>query len=475
MPEPYELKYNCGQQALAFHKDHTSRAKLLIGPFGTGKTSSAAYDQIMCQSKRVKPFKDGIKRSRFAVVRNTYPQLRDTTIKTYMDWFPPYVFGQYLESKKTYTVRIEDRIIEIIFKALDTEKDVRDLLSLELTGAEVDEAREIKQDIFKGLLGRVGRYPSLKDFDGEDPFITPPQITLTTNYPSREHWLHKDFVSEMVDGYQIYEQDQSENKHNLRPGYYEDLENDYATRPDLLRTLVRGEWGVTVKGKEVYPEFNRKVHVADEDLLPIVKEGIKAGRQIIRGWDNTGLSPACAVTYINSVGQWYIVREFVDEDVDIIDFAEMVLNWCQRHFGSHMNYRDICDPGGNIRDSRKKSPAQYMSDELGMKLEDGIQTFKVRKSSVVGRLNRMANGEPAFVVDPSCVRLIDGFEGGYAYPEIGSSGVFKPEPAKNEYSHIHDAIQYPATMLFGAIYEDHHEQYEDHYDSRQGRSAHGGY
>ena len=52
--EPYVLTYNCGPVALRFHKDKQSRVKLLIGPFGTGKTSSGAYDQIMCQSKRVR-------------------------------------------------------------------------------------------------------------------------------------------------------------------------------------------------------------------------------------------------------------------------------------------------------------------------------------------------------------------------------------------------------------------------------------
>ena len=60
----------------------------------------------------------------------------------------------------------------------------------------------------------------------------------------------------------------------------------------------------------------------------------------------------------------------------------------------------------------------------------------------------MINGEPSLLIDPSCTTLIDGFEGGYAYPQIGSSGVYKTEPAKNSYSHIHDALQYPATKLF---------------------------
>lgn len=382
------------------------------------------------------------KRSRFAVVRNSYPELRDTTIKTYLDWFPPLYFGDdYNETNHRYVVHIEDREIEILFKALDSPKDVRDLLSLELTGAHVDEAREIHEDVIKGLLGRVGRYPSMKDTDGQSPFLTPPQIILTSNYPSTEHHLYRDFVKNRIDGYEIYEQSQEENRKNLRPGYYEDLEKDYAGRPDLLKTLVRGEWGVTVRGKQVYPEFARTLHVAKNPLKPI------HGVQVIRGWDNTGLSPACVVTQIGPTGQWLILHEFCGEDIGIIDFGEMVQLWCNQTFGSGQKYRDIGDPAGKNRDSNKMSPASYLR-RLDILIEDGVQTFSVRREAVAGRLAKLINGEAAMVLNPTCSRLIDGFEGGYAYPEIGKSGVFKSEPADNIYTHPHDALQYIATRLF---------------------------
>lgn len=449
MSDP-KLKYICGPIALDFHRDKESRVKLLIGPFGTGKTSSAAYDQIMLQSKRVRKSPDGVRRSRFAVVRNTFPQLRDTTIKTVLDWFPPLFFGKYNITEKQYLIRIDNREIEILFRALDIEKDVRNLLSLELTGAWVDEAREINQSIFKGLLGRVGRYPSVKDFDGQDPFKTPPQILLTTNYPSREHWLYGDFVSNPIEGYKIYEQDQGENKHNLRPNYYSDLEHDYADRPDLLRTLVRGEWGVTVRGKQVYPEFRREFHVTNQPLLPLILQGLeqRTDATIIRGWDNTGLSPAAVLTYLNSLGQWFIFKEFCGQDMGIIEFGEWLVAWCGEYLPAKTRFRDIGDPAGKTRDSTKGSPKDYLKANFQIIVEDGIQTFKIRREAVADRLNRQINGEPAILIDPGCIRLIDGFEGGYAYPEIGATGTFHTEPAKNEYSHVHDALQYPGTRLF---------------------------
>lgn len=451
----HDLTYICGPVAQRFHKDITSRVKLLLGPFGTGKTSSCAFDLVEKQSRRVLPTL-GKKRSRFAVVRNTYPELRDTTIRSYLDWFPPMFFGKYNATEKRYFINIEDREIELIFKALDSPDDVRDLLSLELTGAHVDEAREVHQDIIKGLLGRIGRFPSMKDTGGRNPFVDengidcPPQVDLSTNYPSTTHWLYGDFVSKRIDGYTLYEQGQSENKHNLRPGYYEDLEKDYANRPDLLRTLVRGEWGITVKGKQVFPEFVRKHHVADCSLIP--DQAVK----VLRGWDNTGLSPAIHLGYIAASGQWRIFKEFCWEDTGIMEAADEMILWCNQNLHKKCTYRDIADPAGNTRDSTKQSPADYIrtvGKERGVQitLEDGIQTFKIRRESVAGRLTKLINkGEPALLIDPSCTMLIDGLDGGYAYPELGGGG-FKTDPAKNEYSHIVDSVEYVATVLFRYI------------------------
>ncbi len=434
----YILNYNCGPIAKQFHEDTTSEAKLLIGPVGTGKTSSAAFETIEKASARVLPTK-GALRSRFAIVRNTYPELRDTTIKTYCDWFPPEVFGKFNQTDKTYLIKYDGREIELLFKALDTPKDVRDLLSMDLTGGHLEECRELHQDIFLNLLARVGRFPAVKDCDGRNPFLATPQLLLTTNYPSERHWIYRTFETGSTK-YRAYHQTQDENKHNLPPGYYERLAEAYKDRPDLLRTLVNGQYGLIVVGRAVYPEFSRELHVPKNRLEPI-------DAQVLRGWDNSGLSPACIVTQIGPTGQWLILKEFCGDDIGITDFGEMVTLWCNQTFGSSLKYRDIGDPAGKNRDSNKMSPALYLARQ-GIHIEDGIQTYKIRREAVAGRLSKMINGQPAMLIDPWCTQLIEGFDGGYAFAEIGKSGIYSDEPMKNEFSHIHDAVQYPATRLF---------------------------
>jgi hypothetical protein len=153
------------------------------------------------------------------------------------------------------------------------------------------------------------------------------------------------------------------------------------------------------------------------------------------------------------MGQWRIFKEFCFEDTGIDEATEAFIIWSSLNLHSECSFVHYGDPAGNNRDSTKRTPAYYISEKAKdygqtILIEDGIQTFKIRRESVANRLTKTINGEPALLIDPSCTRIIDGFDGGYAYPEIANSGVFKDEPIKNEYSHIHDSIQYPATRLF---------------------------
>ena len=86
---------------------------------------------------------------------------------------------------------------------------------------------------------------------------------------------------------------------------------------------------------------------------------------------------------------------------------------------------------------------------------DGLRDYQVlfksvdvRLELVNSQLNKMSEGNPAFLVDRRCVKLIKGFEGGYQYRRMEVSGErYADKPDKNMYSHIHDALQY---MLLGA-------------------------
>jgi len=135
----------------------------LMGPVGSGKSYACAAEIMLRAVKQPVSPKDGIRYTRAVVVRNSYPELRTTTLKTWHELFPEHVFGPMRWSPPlTHHIKLPARgdaagiDCEVIFLALDQPKDVRKLLSLELSFAWVNEARELPLSIVQGLTHRVG-------------------------------------------------------------------------------------------------------------------------------------------------------------------------------------------------------------------------------------------------------------------------------------------------------------------------------
>ena len=81
----------------------------------------------------------------------------------------------------------------------------------------------------------------------------------------------------------------------------------------------------------------------------------------------------------------------------------------------------------------------------------GSLTFEDRRGAVENFLCKMTKGEPNFKVDLSTCRILTGgFDGGYHFSESSFSiEPNKARPVKNEYSHIHDALQYLCSGING--------------------------
>jgi hypothetical protein len=72
--------------------------------------------------------------------------------------------------------------------------------------------------------------------------------------------------------------------------------------------------------------------------------------------------------------------------------------------------------------------------------------FVARREAVAKYLTRMMDGRPWLMVDPKCDLIRRGFNGRYQYRRLQVVGQerFKDVPDKNDYSHLHDALQYAA-------------------------------
>jgi hypothetical protein len=136
-----------------------ARHRCILGPFGSGKSSGCDME-IPRRMAAQAPDKNGIKPTRWVIVRNTRPQLRDTARRTFDAWLGQ--FGEWREQPTEFKFRKGSIECEVLFRALDTPKDVRNLLSLEVTGAYFNELREIAKDVYDAMDGRIGRFPEKK-------------------------------------------------------------------------------------------------------------------------------------------------------------------------------------------------------------------------------------------------------------------------------------------------------------------------
>ncbi len=99
----------------------------------------------MRRAREQAPSPDKVRRTRWAVVRNTYPDLKNTTVKTWRDWwgddFGPFSrvapFVHHMKFPLDDGTHVD---CEVIFLALDDEADAKKFLSLELTGIYFNEA-----------------------------------------------------------------------------------------------------------------------------------------------------------------------------------------------------------------------------------------------------------------------------------------------------------------------------------------------
>ena len=434
------------------------RIRAIMGPIGSGKSTGCVIE-IIRRAKRQKPANNGVRYSRWLVVRNTYPELKDTTIRTFHDWIPPKYFGKYNQTDHNFII---DKMIlpdgtrvhcEIMFRALDRPEHVSHLLSLELTGAWLNEVREIPKIIFDGIDTRINRYPNAR-MGG----ITWTGIIMDTNPPDTDHWFYKYFEegkTEDMEQSELFRQPSGVSKEAenipkdgsaLPVDYYKNLM--VGKDPEFIKVYVHGEYGYVQDGMPVYRNYVDSMHCSKDILKPV------PGLGLILGWDFGVRNSACVICQLHPNGKFRILREFVAEDMGIRTLArEVVRPELATTYKGHSVY-SIGDPAGT---KRTDTDERTCYEELR---EAGFETVAAKSNSLQARyeavnsfLMRQVSGHPALELCPSCRMLRKGFNGAYKYRRLQVSGdeIYHNIPEKNKYSHPHDALQYAAMFLDASI------------------------
>lgn len=459
----------------------------LMGPFGSGKSSGCVVE-ILQRGLAQKPGPDGVRRTRWAAIRNSYRQLSDTTIKTVHQWLPPFHFGDWKPSEQRYIINAFDKCeIEILFRALDRPDQVGNLLSLDLTGAWVNEAREVPWAVIEALQARLGRFPAIRE-GGPTWF----GMVMDTNPPDADSKWYKFFEEQgwradvgddgLIAGIHpdkfaaIYKQpsglsDRAENLPNL-PGerqYYAKLA--IGKTAEWKKVYIDGQYGFVIDGKPVYPEYSDEMHCRECAPIP--------SAPVYRGWD-FGLTPACIFAQMLPSGRFIVFDELCSDDMGVDRFSDEVLEHCSQSFAAEADFVDLGDPAGMSRSPTDEKTCFQILQAKGIMIEPGLQDPTIRQESVRKPLQTIISGKAQFQLHPRCKQLRKGFLGAYQYRRLQTNAErYTDKPDKNEVSHPHDALQYVCTRLFAAGLTMPRSRVSNDDDfviwSDQGRSKHTGY
>lgn len=443
----------------------------LMGPVGSGKSYACAAE-IMMRAVRQKPSPiDGIRYTRFVIVRNSYPELKTTTIKTWQDLFPENTFGPMLYTPPiTHHIRLPSRgeaagiDCEVIFLALDQPKDVRKLLSLELTGAWVNEARELPKAVIDGLTHRVGRYPTQRDGGP-----TWHGVWMDTNPMDDDHWWYKLAEKTKLTGkyaWNFFKQPggvievspgdlpenpeandhifsggrwwklnrQAENVGNLPAGYYMQMLG--GKNLDWIKCYAEGKYTYVQEGRPVWPEYDDSMMSGEVTYDP--EHALQVGLDF-------GLTPAAVVGQRLPNGRWIILDEIVTFDMGLERFGQQLLAELNARYPK-AQIMMWGDPAGMQRDAIYEVTAFDYLRTLGLRAQPTPSNdFKVRREAAAAPMQRLIAGKPGLMIDTKCKMIRKSLAGGYHFKRVAVGAGherFKDAPNKNEHSHVGDAFGY---------------------------------
>jgi hypothetical protein len=406
----------------------------LVGGVGSAKTVVASVIGVFLSMS--------IPGNRGVILRHTYTELHDSTWATFLEVLErTNVEGvRYLETHHNYPHRVILPNDSEIY-ARETKNPGR-YLGPEYGWFFLDEAGPEPESTVQGLMRRLRLPQAGKYLKG----------ILATNPPPRKSWYAKMFPRpgireerEVVDGkeivtkYQMIRSRTRDNKH-LPPGY---LANLLSTNPDSeIARIIDGHYGFSQEGVPVYPQFSIGVHVRGDVFRPRTP--------IIRGWDFGFHHPACTWHQLWRCKakqlHWSILHELDGSEIEATEFLGQVLLETKLVFPDTSRYMfvDAGDRAGAQVSDKGPGPIIRAAGHpwflkirhKACPIEPGLDLIRKYLSF------RCPCGLPGMLIDPGCLSVIEGMQGGYHYPK-NYKGMREEVPQKDKFfDDFQDSVRY---------------------------------
>jgi len=462
----------------------------IIGPVGSGKTMAALQKglRLAAQQKGVMNAQGVlIRKARIGVIRESYPSLDSTTLKS---WFRivPETEGHYSgKAPYTHTFRkvlrregnrktgavLEINDVEYEFRAIGEQSVEEACRGWEVNAVIIDEADLQPASLVAFLTGRVGRFSDL------DPsLVVDPQIILSLNMPDIENHVYQLLFDESKDALGLTDEEaailqetlgdrplierfvqpggrepDAENLHNLPGGrgYYVLQVAANRHTPGYVDRMVDNKPVPIQHGQAVNAGFVYTRHVTpvqwdrQRKLIVGVDQGLFAAAVFLqRDWNGSIRTLGEVVNTTRSeTGKIGLAK------VGPTAFGKRVKQHIADHFpGIEPDMiRVVADPAAFAANDRADSEHDWL---LSFQKALGLKVHKAKSNSPALRNQAIwtAQGEiDGYAIDPSAKHLIKAHSGGYRYAKAElSTGETRGhlEIADTIYTHVADAEQYAA-------------------------------
>ena len=420
-----------------FHLSN-ARYRWVIGPYGRSKTFSMIMECLI-RAMQHPPGKDGVRRTRVAIVRNTVKSLQQSVVPDIQALLGK--IARYKQQAGEFHIRFPGVESTWLLIPLETQADERRLLSLQITFGWVAEFREVDYDLAVALAGRTGRFPPPDD--GEKPNYWSGIFGESNPMSMSSDWYEHLVVSKPDDWLFLQQPSglsvEAENLDHLRDGYYQDLSEN--RNEEWVNVHVHGKFGEDQRGKAVFKDsFRMSFHVTQLGDAPL-----RFNRELplMVGLD-TGRCPAAVFMQEDPWGRVLLLGECFIEGAGMETFlATKVKPYIAKHFPGARVIIGI-DPAARQRSQIGEESVVGAVRRLGFEAVIApTNDIQPRLRVIEKLLLQQRDGKAALLIDRRmCPDLVKAFVRDYRYAKNKLGNVDEKPSKDHNSSDLMDSLGY---------------------------------